>query len=76
MRTLTCLELNQTNGGLAFDQAYLKDNMIKPLASGAIAGAVIGYIFLGSKNLGTYALAYGAGALTYKVTQSIVNQVF
>lgn len=75
MRTLTSLELNQTNGGLALDQTYVKENILKPLASGAVAGLAIGYMFVGSANLGKYALAYGVGAVAYKIGYSIISDV-
>jgi hypothetical protein len=74
MRTLTATELNQANGGFALNQAYIVDNVVKPMASGAIAGAVIGYMF-GQTNIGKYALAYGVASAASTLGMSFVNQV-
>lgn len=74
MRTLTSLELNQANGGLALDQTYLKETFLKPFAGGAAAGLAIATV-VGQANLGRYALAYGAGAVAYKFCMSLMNEV-
>lgn len=74
MRTLTLSELNYTNGGIALDRTFFKENILKAGTSGAAAGVALGFV-LGQSNLGRYAMAYSAAAVAYKLTTSLLSEV-
>ncbi len=74
MRTLTLSESVSTNGGLTFDRTFFKENILKPVTGGAAAGVALGFV-LGQTNLGRFALAYGAAAVAYKLTTSLLSEV-
>lgn len=74
MRTLNFSELHHTNGGIALDQAFFKENVVYPAAGGAVAGVALGFV-LGQSNLGRYALGYSALFISYELATGILRQV-
>lgn len=73
MRALTFAEVQHANGGLALDQAFFKQNVLYPTASGAVAGVVLGVV-LGQSNLGRYAVGYASCFTAYALTTGLLSQ--